>query len=141
MSCTNLPIFLWGEALKTTNYILNRIPIKSINQIPYEVWNERKPSIKHFRLWGCKAEAKPYNPEVKKLDPRTLSCYFVGNPERTKGYRFYCPHHTTRFIETSRAVFIEIDKERTKEESFDFEEITMDHVTVQDSEEGIFRLP
>ncbi|BFG24650.1 hypothetical protein CerSpe_109240 [Prunus speciosa] len=31
MCCTNLPIFLWGEALKIANYILNRVPTKSIN--------------------------------------------------------------------------------------------------------------
>ncbi|KAI5344589.1 hypothetical protein L3X38_012466 [Prunus dulcis] len=141
MSCTNLPIFLWGEALKTTNYILNRTPTKSINRIPYEVWNGRKLSIKHLRVWGCKAEAKPYNPVEKKLDPKTISGYFVGYPERTKGYRFYCPKHTTRFIETSRAVFIETDQERDEEESFSFEEITLNHDMPQISNEDIIRLP
>lgn len=25
MACTNFPIFLWGEILKTANYILNRV--------------------------------------------------------------------------------------------------------------------
>ncbi|KAI5339875.1 hypothetical protein L3X38_019148 [Prunus dulcis] len=141
MSCTNLPIFLWGEALKTANYILNRTPTKSINRIPYEVWNGRKPSIKHLRVWGCKAEAKPYNPVEKKLDPKTISGYFVGYPERTKGYRFYCPKHTTRFIETLRAVFIETDQERDEEESFSFEEITLNHDMPQISNEDIIRLP
>ena len=92
MSCTNLPIFLWGEALKTANYILNRTPTKSINRIPYEVWNGRKPSIKHLRVWGCKAEAKPYNPVEKKLDPKTISGYFVGYLKEQRDIDFIAPN-------------------------------------------------
>ncbi|KAI5316419.1 hypothetical protein L3X38_036126 [Prunus dulcis] len=107
MACTNLPIFLWGEVLKTENYVLNRVPTKSVNQIPYEIWNNRKPKLNHLRIWGRKAEAKLYNPMEKKLDSKTTSCFFIGYPERTKGYSFYCPNHTTRFMETERAVFIE----------------------------------
>ncbi|KAI5350958.1 hypothetical protein L3X38_003849 [Prunus dulcis] len=141
MSCANLPIFLWGEALKTANYVLNRVPTKSINQIPYEIWNGRKPSLKHLRTWGCKAEAKPYNPAEKKLDPKTISCHFIGYPERTKGYRFYCPHHTLRFIETSRAVFIETNEEKIAEENFSFEETTADLLTAQGPAEEAVRLP
>jgi transposase InsO family protein len=123
MCCTNLPIFLWGEALKTANYVLNRVPTKSVDQIPYELWNKRKPSLNHLKVWGCKAEAKLYNPMEKKLDSKTTSCYFVGYPERTKGYRFYSPGHTTRFVETGRAVFIETDGEVTEERDLDFEEV------------------
>ncbi|CAL9015427.1 unnamed protein product [Prunus brigantina] len=127
MCCTKLPIFLWGEALKTANYILNRVPTKSVNAIPYEVWVKRKPSLNHLRVWGCKAEAKLYNPMEKKLDSRTTSGYFVGYPERTKGYRFYCPQNTTRFVETQRAIFIESETEVTEEENFDFDEVVTEN--------------
>ena len=57
--------------------------------------------------WDCPAEAKVFNPQIKKLDSRTISCYFVGYPERSKGYRFYCPNHTTRIVETRDAEFLE----------------------------------
>ena len=30
ISRTNLPVFLWGEVLKTALYILNRVPTKAI---------------------------------------------------------------------------------------------------------------
>ncbi|CAL8112803.1 unnamed protein product [Prunus armeniaca] len=43
MCCTALPNFLWGEALKTTNYLLNRTPTKSVDKTPYEIWCNRKP--------------------------------------------------------------------------------------------------
>ena len=36
---SSLPGFLWGEALKTTAYILNQVPSKCISKTPYELWS------------------------------------------------------------------------------------------------------
>lgn len=72
---------LWGEALKTTAYILNRMPIKAAVKTPYELWAGRKPSLKHFYVWGCPAEARPYRPNEKKLKSETVSIYFIGYSE------------------------------------------------------------
>ncbi|KAF7811384.1 Retrovirus-related Pol polyprotein from transposon TNT 1-94 [Senna tora] len=33
--------------------------------------------------------------------------YFIGYPEKSKGYRFYCPNHSPRIVETGNAKFIE----------------------------------
>lgn len=52
ISHTHLPDFPWGEALKTTNYILNRIPTKAVNVTPFEKWTGRKPSLSHLHTWG-----------------------------------------------------------------------------------------
>ncbi|CAL8998293.1 unnamed protein product, partial [Prunus brigantina] len=126
MCCSKLPKFLWGEALKTANYLLNRTPTKSVNKIPYEIWCNRKPSLSHLKVWGSKAEAKFYNPSKKKLDSKTVTCYFVGYPDITKGYRFYYPNNTPRFMETQRAIFIEDECEQGTDENFDFDEILED---------------
>ena len=76
------------------------------NRTPYEVWTGRKPVLKHIKVWGSPAEARPYRPDERKLDSRTVSCYFVGYPERSRGYKFYNP--TTRtFFETGNARFFE----------------------------------
>ena len=48
-----------------------------------------------------------FNPQERKLDPKTISGYFIGYPERSKGYRFYCPTHTTRIVESRNAKFLE----------------------------------
>ena len=40
------------------------------------------------RVWGCPSEVRIYNPQEKKLDPRTISGYFIGYAERSKGSRF-----------------------------------------------------
>ena len=103
---SSLPESLWGEALKTAAYILNRVPSKVVAKTPYELWTGKKPSIRHLHIWGCPAEARPYRPHEKKLDSRTVSCYFVGYPERSRGFKFYDP--TTRtFFETGNARFLE----------------------------------
>ena len=58
-------------------YILNRVPSKVVSKTPYELWTEKKPSIRNLHVWGCPAQAWPYRPNKKKLDERTVSCYFV----------------------------------------------------------------
>ena len=47
---STLPESLWGEALKTAAYILNRVPTKATAKTPYELWTWRKPSLKHLHV-------------------------------------------------------------------------------------------
>ena len=47
---SSLPDFLWGEALRTTTYILFQVPSKSVPKIPYELWSGKKPSLRHFHV-------------------------------------------------------------------------------------------
>ena len=49
------------------------------------------------------------NPQENKLDPMTISGYFIGYAERSKGYRFYCPYHITRIVESINVKFLEND--------------------------------
>ncbi|KAL6329550.1 hypothetical protein AAG906_022101 [Vitis piasezkii] len=53
MSYSSVPISLWGEALKTAMYILNRVPSKAVPKTPFELWTGRKPSLRHIHIWGC----------------------------------------------------------------------------------------
>lgn len=109
MSNSKLPDFLWGEALKTVMYILNRVPSKFVPKTPFELWTGRKPSLNHFHVWGCPVEIRIYNPLECKLDPRATSGFFIGYPQASKGYRFYCPHNGTRIVEALNAKFLEND--------------------------------
>jgi transposase InsO family protein len=45
---TILPENLWGEALKTATYILNKVPTRATNKNPFEIWVGHKPSLNHF---------------------------------------------------------------------------------------------
>jgi hypothetical protein len=95
------------EALKTAAHILNRVPSKSVPKTPFELWNGRKSSLNYLKVWGCPAEAKLFDPQQKKLDSKTISCHFIGYPNKSKGYKFYCPGRHTKFVETRHAVFLE----------------------------------
>ena len=50
-----------------------------------------------------------YNPQEKKLDLRTISGYFIRYAEKSKGYRFYCPSHTTRIVGSRNVKFLDND--------------------------------
>lgn len=107
LSHSSLPVELWMEALKSAANILNRVPSKSVPKTPFELWNGRKPTLNYLKVWGCPAEAKLFDPQHKKLDSKTVSCHFIGYPDKSKGYKFYCPGRSTKFIETRHAVFLE----------------------------------
>jgi hypothetical protein len=59
-----------------------------------------------LRVWGSLAEAKIFNPNIAKLDPKTVTCHFIGYPDRSKGYRFYYLDKYTKFVEMRHAVFL-----------------------------------
>ncbi|RVW84555.1 Retrovirus-related Pol polyprotein from transposon TNT 1-94 [Vitis vinifera] len=80
ISHSTLPESLWGEAIKTAVYILNRVPSKAVAKTPYELWTSKKPSIRHLHVWGYS--------------------------ERSRGFKFYDPS-TRSFFETGNAKFIE----------------------------------
>ena len=107
MNNSSVPVSLWMYALRTAAYLLNRIPSKAVPKTPYEQWTGRKPSLRHLYVWGYQAEVRIYNPHERKLDPRTISGFFIGYPEKSKGYRFYCPNHSMRILESGNARFIE----------------------------------
>jgi hypothetical protein len=107
LSNSHLPLFLWSEALKTVVYVLNRVPSKAVPKTPFELGNGWKPSLNHLHICGCPAEVRIYNPNLKKLDPRTTIGFFMGYAVNSKGFRFYYPSHSPRIVESINAKFIE----------------------------------
>ena len=104
MSYTDLPRLLWGFALQTGLYILNRIPSNSISTTLYEIWNGRKPSLKHVKIWGCPTFIKRLKSD--KLDVKSIKGRFVGYPKDSLGFCFYLP--AEQLIVVSRdALFLE----------------------------------
>ena len=117
LSHNNVPKSLWMYSLKTVVYLLNRVPSKAVPKTPFELWTRRKPILRHLHVWGYLAEVRIYNPHENNLDARTISGYFIGYPEKSKGYRFYCPNHSTRIVESGNARFIENGKFSGSEKS------------------------
>ena len=122
LSSSKLPNLLWSKVLKTTAYILNRVPTEVVSKTPFELFKGWKPSLRQMRVWGCLSEVRIYNPQQKKLDLKTISGYFVGYTEKSKGYRFCCPHHNLRFMESRNAKFLENDLASGSDLSFEREQ-------------------
>lgn len=74
MKHMSVPNRLWGEAIKHSTYLLNRIATRAIkDRTPYEVYHGRKPNVGHLRVFGCIGYAKVDSKLLKKLDDR-LEC-------------------------------------------------------------------
>jgi hypothetical protein len=106
-SNSKLPVFLWSEALKTVVHVLNQVAFKAVPKTPFELWNGWKPSLNHLHIWGCPTEVEIYNPIMKKLNPRTSNGHFISYAVNSKGFRFYCPSHSTKIVESINAKFLE----------------------------------
>ncbi|GKU97061.1 hypothetical protein SLEP1_g10245 [Rubroshorea leprosula] len=104
MSAMDLPTSFWGYALETAIYLLNRVPTKSAPKTPYEMWTNKRPSVKHLKIWGCHAHVKKQSAD--KLESRTIKCNFVGYPKETIGYYFYNPNEQ-KVIISRNAFFLE----------------------------------
>ena len=95
-------------------YILNRILSKSISTTPYRIWNGKKPSLKHVKIWGCPVFIKRLKSD--KLDVKSIKERFVGYPKDNLGFYFYLP--AEQLIVVSRdAIFLEksFSKKEAKE--------------------------
>ena len=87
-----VPGELWGEAVSTAVYLLNRAPTRSLKmKTLYEAWHSRKPKVHHLRTFRCVAHVKTVGPGVSKLSDRSTKMVFVGYETGTKGYRVYDP--------------------------------------------------
>ena len=77
-------------------YVLNKVPSKSISSTPYEIQKEKRPSLKHLKIWSCPAYAK--NIDGHKLNARSEKYRFMGYPKESIGQYFYHPTQQKVFI-------------------------------------------
>jgi hypothetical protein len=78
-----------------------------VPKTPYEMWIGRKPTLNYLHVWGYLAEAKLFNPSIRKLDPKTISFHFIGYPDKLKGFYFYCPDRYIKIVEMRHDVFLD----------------------------------
>ena len=105
LSYSSLPISFWGFSLEIDTYLLNLIPFKSVSKTPTELWNRRKPSLNHIRIWG--APLHVLRKEPHKLESRTEVCFFIGYPKETRGGLFYSSSEKKVLVSTNAQFFEE----------------------------------
>ena len=90
---SNIPKYLWAEAVNTACYIINRVSIRPITKkTPYELWKNRKPNIAYFRVFGVKCFVLDESPKVTKFDAKSQEGIFVGYSKSSKAYRVFLPN-------------------------------------------------
>jgi hypothetical protein len=73
MSLSDLSISFWGYALETAAFILNRVPPKSVETTPYELWHGKKPMLLFLRVWGCEAYVNKLHPNKLEISQKNAS--------------------------------------------------------------------
>ena len=104
MGFASLSISFYKYTLETAYYILNKVPSKSVNKTPYEIWTGHKPVLSHLRIWGCPVYIKCL--KTDKLGSKSDKCLLIRYPKKTKGYYFYLTAEQKVFV-SSQAVFLE----------------------------------
>lgn len=85
---SKLLVFFWAEAINTACYVQNRVlSNKAQMKTPYEILYGNKPSVSHFRVFGCPCTLL-YLDANPKFNAKADDCYFVGYAALT-AYRVY----------------------------------------------------
>lgn len=80
-----MPPMMWGEAVRHSVYILNRLPTKALKrETLYEAWTCLKPKLDHVRIFGCLAHVKVPNVDLGKLDDRSVAMIYIGKNQGQK---------------------------------------------------------
>lgn len=86
--------------------MLNRSLTLAVKDMtPEEAWSEKKPTVDHFRIFGCIAYSHIPDQKRKKLDDKGMKCIFLGVSEESKAYRLFNP--ITKKIIISRDVLFD----------------------------------
>ena len=51
MFFTDLPLLFWGYVLETVVFILNRVLLKFVETILYELWYGKRLKLSFFKVW------------------------------------------------------------------------------------------
>jgi hypothetical protein len=106
----SIPSNFWAEAANWCVHVLNRCPTLAVkNRTPEEAWSGLKPSVDHFRIFGCISHVHVPDSRRVKLDAKSFKCILLGVSEESKAYRLFNP--TTNKIIVSRDVVFEEDQQ------------------------------
>jgi len=83
----NVKLMFWANAVLCVVYVKNRYPYNSIrNTIPYEMWYEHIPLVKHLNVFGSTYYALISKEQTSKLDARSHTCIFLGYSNTSNAY-------------------------------------------------------
>lgn len=104
-----MPNYLWGEAVRHSTYLINRVGTRTLaDKTPYEALKGKKTNVEHLRIFGCVCYAKIEAPHLRKLDDRLKMLVYLRTKPGSKAYRLFDP--TSRRVTVSRDVVFDENK-------------------------------
>ena len=134
MFSTNVPKYLWGEAVLTASFLINRMPTRILKyKTPLECFKQIFPQSRihselPLKVFGCTAYVHIPSKFRSKLDPRAEKCVFIGYAPNKKGYKCYNPQTKKIFISMDviflenqpffQKHFLQGEKQESREENY-----------------------
>ncbi|CAL2238036.1 unnamed protein product [Prunus armeniaca] len=90
----SVPHHLWGHAVLSAAYLINRTPSRVLDfKTPHDVFGDHVSPVSVSKLppkvFGCVAYVHVYSHQRSELDPCALQCVFIGYSSTQKGYKCY----------------------------------------------------
>jgi len=75
---------MWGKAVLTACFILNRVPDKKLDLTPYELWKGYAPNLNYLKVWGCLAKVTlPSHKRSNIGRLKTFDDVFIGDAQNS----------------------------------------------------------
>ena len=110
-----LPYNLWAEAMNTACYIHNRVTLRRGTPTTlYEIWKGRKPTVKHFHIFGSPCYILADREQRRKMDPKSDAGIFLGYSTNSRAYRVF-NSRTRTVMESINVVVDDLTPARKKD--------------------------
>nr|GEZ93837.1 hypothetical protein [Tanacetum cinerariifolium] len=108
LSATKVPLFFWAEAIATACFTQNRsLVIPRHEKTPYHIFNDRKPSVKFFHIFGSLCYIVRDGENFDKMKEKGDACIFVEYSTQSRAYRVF-NKRTRVIVETIHVKFDEL---------------------------------
>nr|GEX79925.1 retrovirus-related Pol polyprotein from transposon TNT 1-94 [Tanacetum cinerariifolium] len=85
-----VPLFFWAEAIASACFTQNRsLVIPRHEKTPYNIINDRKPSVKFFHIFGSVCYIVRDGENRDKIKEKGDECIFVGYSTQSRAYRVF----------------------------------------------------
>ena len=86
----HVPKVYWGDAIFTIAYLINRMPLTTLNfKTPWQLLIGVSSYTIPPKVFGYTCYVWNHSPTISKLDPRALKCIFIRYSTTQKGYKCY----------------------------------------------------
>jgi hypothetical protein len=92
----------------TTCYLVNQSLSSTLDdKNPHEVWNGKKPSLEHNRVFGCDSYVYVPKENMSKLNNKAEKCIYIDYKDGVKGYNIWNPENK-KIVYNQDVVFREV---------------------------------